>query len=238
MAESQTCAQISDHITPNITVSDVEQCKVDFKDRVQTSRYEIQAKFMEFFEQLQSEMVRLLEKLDEIENEVLTKYNSSSDTIMEMFQARQNTLDILKSNSASGFLEKSIEMYDKEIEDIKSNSGINSLFKLKWKIMFYQLEDICEIDLYTNQSIPDATLVSQDYNMEELQRQLQHIAYTEDIGMQLPRDELITEELNTVDICRSHLDNKPWDCNFCTFFNRNNFVSCEACDQFRVNINS
>ena len=128
-------------------------------------------------------------------------------------------------------------MYDKEIEEIKTKSGINLLFKLNWNVTKSQLENICQIDLNTNQNIPTdssvKTPVSQAAQLmqDELQRQLQNIAFTEDIGMSPPRDEQLIEELGFVN-SRPLID-EPWDCTYCTFRNEYNSINCDACDLFR-----
>ena len=111
MAESQISIQISEQIIPKIIVPDEGlKYKIDFKDKIQTARNEIQTKFMEFFNQLQNEMVCLLEKVDAIENEVLAKFELSSNTLFEMLKARENAVVILKSNSTSHFLEKKLRI--------------------------------------------------------------------------------------------------------------------------------
>ena len=243
MAESEISPQITDQIIPKITTQEEIQYQIVFKGKIQTVRNDIQAKFMEFFDQLQSELIRLLEKLDEIENQVLTKFKKSSSTLMELSKARENALTILKSNSTSAFLGKNIEMYDKEIEEIKTNSGINSLFKLNWNIDRSQLENICQIDFNASQKIPSVSPVKtpvrtpviqpiqETYQMEELQLQLQQIAFIEDLEIPPPRDQQLMRELEFDN--EIPLIDKPWNCPQCTFRNEFNSTNCDVCDTDR-----
>ena len=128
--------------------------QTEFKERIQTARQEIQTKFIEFTDQLKQEETRLLEKLNEIDNDILKKFSISSKTLLEISQARKQILATLKSNTTNTLLKKNLEMYDKEIESIKKKSKIDtSTIQLKWNAI--QFEKICELKLHTEKVVPE-----------------------------------------------------------------------------------
>ena len=118
---------------------------IEFKARIQSSRNEIQTKFLLLFDELREEELRLLTKLDGIESDVIDKFNASSATLTEIILARENILGILKSNTTNTLLKNTLEMYDKEIEDITTNPAIKSTsIHLNWKLD--KLGKICEMN--------------------------------------------------------------------------------------------
>ena len=125
--------------------TDQPQVIIEFKARIQSSRNEIQTKFLLLFDKLKEEELRLLTKLDEIESDVIDKFNVSSATLTEILLAKENILGILKSNTTNTLLKNTLEMYDKEIEDITKNSAIKSTrINLNWKLN--KLGMICEMN--------------------------------------------------------------------------------------------
>ena len=66
-------------ISPIFEYSEDEiRIQTEFKDKIRKGRDEIQAKFNELCNKLREEETRLFEQLDEIENEILKKFELSS----------------------------------------------------------------------------------------------------------------------------------------------------------------
>ena len=137
------------------------QSQTEFKERIQTARQEIQTRFIEFTDQLKQEETRLLEKLNEIENEVIKDIELSSKTLIEITQAREQTLATLKSNTTNTLLKNTLEMYDKEIEAIKNQSIIDSTtIQLQWNANRFNIGNICELTLMTDQKVQEIPIPS------------------------------------------------------------------------------
>ena len=128
------------------------QAIIEFKTRIEFSRYEIRTRFLLLFDQVKEEETRLLTEIDEIERDVIDKFNASSASLTEITLARENILGILKSNSTSTLLKNNLEMYDKEIEDITTNSAVKSTkIQLNWKLDV--LGTLCEINRIIDENI-------------------------------------------------------------------------------------
>ena len=132
------------------------QIKTEFKQRIQIARQEIQTNFLELFNQLKKEEIRLLYKLNEIENEIIKDFELFSKTLVEITQAREQILATLKSNTTNALLKNTLEMYDKEIKTIKKKSKIDSTtLQLQWKTNQFHFENICEFSLVPNQKVEE-----------------------------------------------------------------------------------
>ena len=128
------------------------QAIIEFKTRIEFSRYEIRTRFLLLFDQVKEEETRLLTEIDEIERDIIDKFNASSASLTEIILARENILGILKSNSTSTLLKNNLEMYDKEIEDITTNSALKSTkIQLNWKLDV--LGTLCEINRIIDENI-------------------------------------------------------------------------------------
>ena len=123
--------------------SDVDKSKTEFLNRVKTVKSEIRSKFLNLRKDLEDQELSALEKVEKIEREILEKFERASASLKEISQVRDGILAGLKSNATNNLLKKSLEMYDKEIEQIKLDSKIDSTIKLVWKLE--QLASICEV---------------------------------------------------------------------------------------------
>ena len=95
----------------------------EFKKRIQNAKYELESKFIEFYTKLSGEETRLFTRLGEIESDAIHILKKSSVALLEITQAIEQILEIFKTNITSQRLLKNIlEIYDKEIEEIKTNS--------------------------------------------------------------------------------------------------------------------
>ena len=123
--------------------SDVDKSKTDFLNRVKTVKSEIRTKFLNLRKDLEDQELSALEKVDEIEREILEKFERASASLKEISQVREQVLTGLKSNVTSKLLKKNLKMYNDEIKEIQKNSKIDSTIKLVWKLE--QLASICKV---------------------------------------------------------------------------------------------
>ena len=141
--------------------------KTEFKNRIQIARQEIQTKFGGYFDELRKEETRLLEKLNGIETETIKEFELSSKTLTEITHSREQVLATLKSNTTSALLKKTLDIYDKEMEDIKNKSKINSLtIELKWRTSEFIFTNLCELSIPILQEAPSPPNLPQQTESE------------------------------------------------------------------------
>ena len=229
--------------------------QTNFKDRIQTARQEIQTKFIGFRDQLKQEETRLLDKLNEIENEILTKFELSSRTLFEISQARKQIISTLKSNTTNTLLKKNLKMYDEEIETITKKSKIDSsTVQLKWNVI--KFEKLCELTLVTEQmptlnlpefpeiidplpTEPEILEYPPQYNIQpqryaEIPRQPEiSLGYHNVISpyTQLPATEREYQSPTGQSVWkkRKHDSDSRWKCPYCSSFNLMKYSFCETC---------
>ena len=175
----------------------------------------------------------MLEKLNEIENEVIKDFELSSKTLVEITQAREQVLATLKSNTTNTLLENTLEMYDKEIEAIKMKSKIYSTtIQLKWKTKNSQFANLCELTIPLLGEFPVPSNPFQDnvkptkitVDRPKLLTKMPGVSkHKIQIGNQLPEMRQLSGQQ------QQQQREQHWQCPHCTSYNSIKYTFCEVC---------
>ncbi|KAI6647138.1 hypothetical protein LOD99_8874 [Oopsacas minuta] len=236
------------------------QTITEFQTRIQSYRAEIKNKISQIIGQLKNEENQLLSKLDDIEKEVLDKYKIASSTLAEITKAREHILGVLKSNTTSTLLKNNLELYDKEIENIKKNSIISSTnIQLKWNIN--NIENICVISKLIDENRENII------NSKCVETDKRSVVYTEYLKPLKPKFQVPEPNCQNKNLLKlnRHLVNlednifspdystdKPnntitepqytnlslkreWVCPNCTYYNDPSLTKCGMCSYLRQN---
>ena len=203
----------------SIEVTDeVSRIEGEFKQRIQNARNEIGAKFKQFYAKLSEEEMRLLTKLDEIQSDTMQMFRKSSVALLEITQAKEHILGTFKINITSqSLLKKNLEMYDKEIDEIKANSKIDKTIKLVWKIDSFSFENLCEINKLT---LPTEQIYRCKQPPPIYQRAFSNYEQS--------RDEPLYGNISGNS---SSADPSKWQCPHCTVINSIKNNICEVCNR-------
>ena len=102
----------------------------------------------------------MLEELNGIETETIKEFELSSKTLTEITHAREQVLATLKSNTTSALLKKTLDIYDKEMEEIIHQSKIDSLtIELKWGTSEFKFTNLCELSIPTLLEVPESPAI-------------------------------------------------------------------------------
>ena len=162
---------------------DIDQSKTEFQNRVKNVKSDIKTKFLKVRKELDDKELNILKKVEEIEQEILENYERASISLKEINKLREHALAILKSNTTNKLLQKNLEMYDKEIEEIKNSSKIDSTIYLVWKMGQLDLSrEICEVSLklkdspnpVTSPSFPDTSFHPYTHQTAPFRPELYH----------------------------------------------------------------
>ena len=176
-----------------------DQSRIDFLHRVQTAKSEIRTKFQNLRNTINNQEERTLEKVEEIQQEILENYERTLTSLKELSQVRDQVLAGLKSNATNDFLRKNLEMYDREIETVKKNSKIDSIFELVWDMEHLNLCDLCEVVSYTENLLPEIPPVpmSRDDRHEETFLLHPQVSNTPTLQPAFPSNKLVQPAFST-----------------------------------------
>ena len=196
----------------------------EFKKRIQNARNEIESRFIELYAKLSEEEMRLLTKLDEIESDTIQSFKKSSVALHQITKAREQILEIFRNNGINrSLLKKNLEIYDKEIEEIKTNSKISSSIKLNWKINSIPVsENTCEITILTNLRKEKHATVSLT-DIEYLPYPVYHRQTS--YGEKSSTEPLYGNIYGSAALA----DSSKWECQYCTTVNSMKSEICQMC---------
>ena len=106
---------------------------------------EIQFKFADFHSQLDRGENILIEYVEEIQKDILQKFDEITPKLKEIQQCRDSVVSILTKNSNKQLLETQLSSFTAEIDGIIGQSEIDKLIRLKWKYCELPINDVCTI---------------------------------------------------------------------------------------------
>ena len=145
----------------------ITKTRNEFTISVDNAIREIQNKFSDFHTQLHQRENNLIDYVEEIQKDILQKFDEITPKLKEIQQCRDSTISILTNNTNKQLLETQLHSFTTEIEGVIGQSGIDNLIRLKWKYCELQVDNICEV-LATNSSKPKPIPDFRIYNSDQV----------------------------------------------------------------------
>ena len=148
--------ELLDDTNAEIPAESQDKSKTEFLNRVKETKSEIKTKFQNARKKLDEKELKILKRVEKIEKEIIDDYEKNASTLKEITQAKEQLLGTFKSNTTNILLKKNLEIIDKEIEEIKKNSKIDSTIELVWKMEQLDLsrDDMCQVSINIKSSSP------------------------------------------------------------------------------------
>ena len=123
----------------------VTKMRNEFVMSAENAMKEIQFKFADFHSQLDRGENNLIEYVEEIQKDILQKFDEITPNLKEIQQCRDSVVSILRKNSNKQLLETQLSSLTAEIDGIIGQSEIDKLIRLKWKYCELPINDVCTI---------------------------------------------------------------------------------------------
>ena len=133
----------------------------DFIEQIGRNTTDIKSKFRALHLLLYQKENAIIKEMQRIQKETLKKFDKEIvPKLTEIKQAQESIRNIVSSNSNKEFMEKQVGNFNTEFDNILSQSGIQKLIELKWKIGTLNIDGICQIITTDYNSKPRRRLIS------------------------------------------------------------------------------
>ena len=142
----------------------IQEKRNDFIEQIERNTADIKSKFIALHQQLYQKENAIIGEMQRIQKETLEKFDTETvPKLTEIKQAQESIRNIISSNSNKEFMEKQVGEFNAEFDNILSQSGIQKLIELKWKIDTLNIDGICQIIITDNTSKSRSKLISSSY---------------------------------------------------------------------------
>ena len=146
-------------------VDGIQAKRNEFIERIEKNISCLKNIFLMIHNQLHQKEATLIQQMEKIQKDTLDKFDTETiPKLTEIKQAQECIKNIISSNSNKEFMEKQVGEFNTEFENVVSQSGIQNLIELKWKIGPQQIDGMCLI-IFKDQNDPIIAKSPQQLNV-------------------------------------------------------------------------